>query len=468
MSHALTFLGAARNVTGSSYLLDCNGTRIVVDCGLYQERDLRNRNWDPFPVRPDSVDAVLLTHAHLDHCGLLPKFVREGFQGSIYATPATADIAGIVMLDSAKIQEEDAAYKRKRHEREGRQGPYPEVPLYTIAEAEQAVARLSPLEYDQALPLSDDVTATFHDAGHILGSAMIRIVFGNQGAEKSIVFSGDVGRWNTPILRDPTCFDSAQYMVTESTYGNRVHKDNHGIPDALADVINATSKAGGNVVIPSFAVERAQELLYHLSGLLAQKRIPRLPVFVDSPMAIRVTDVFKRHEELFDEETLERLRQGKHPCDFPGLVVTRTADQSKAINKLKEPAVIIAGSGMCTGGRIKHHLVNNISRPESTILFVGYQAVGTLGRHILEGADEVRIHGEKHPVAARVAKINGFSAHADRDELIKWLTSLEQPPSRVFVTHGEPESAEAFARTVQESTGWAAHVAEYKQTVELD
>jgi len=467
MNIKLSFLGAAQNVTGSSYLLDVDGLRVLVDCGFYQERDLKSRNWDPFPVPPESVDTVLLTHAHLDHCGLLPKLVRDGFKGSVYATPATADIATIIQLDSAKIQEEDAKFKRRRHEREGRKGPHDEVPLYTVKEAEAAITRLKTVEYEQPLELGPSAVATFYDAGHILGSSMIKVVVRQNGDERTIVFSGDVGRWDTPILRDPTTFSKADYVLVESTYGNRVHKDNAGIPEALAEVINETHKAGGNVVIPSFAVERAQELLYHLSGLLADKRIPRLPVFMDSPMAIRVTEVFKRHRDLFDGEALEMLHEGQHPCDFPGLAATRTADESKAIKDQGGTSVIIAGSGMCTGGRIKHHLISNISRPESCVLFIGYQAVGTLGRRVIEGAEEIRIHGKNRKVAARVTKINGFSAHADRDELMRWLTALQSPPRQVFITHGEQESTEAFAQTVKEKTGWDAHVATYKETVKL-
>jgi len=463
----LSFFGAARNVTGSCYLLDTGASRILVDCGFYQERDFRHRNWAPFGFDVESIDAVLLTHAHLDHCGLLPKLAKAGFQGKVYGTPATADIAEIVMLDSAKIQEEDVAHKKRRHMREGRKGPHPLVPLYTIEDAEACLRLLSSVEYEREKEVAEGITASFHDGGHILGSSMIRVRVKQNGDERTILFSGDIGRWDSPILDDPTVFEEADYVLVESTYGDRVHKSNDGIPGALADVINRTHKAGGNVVIPSFAVERTQELLYHLNGLLREGRIPHVPVFVDSPMAVRVTEVFRRHPELFDEETTKLLAAGHHPCDFPGLQLSRTVDESKAIKHLREPAVIIAGSGMCTGGRIKHHLANNIEREESAILFVGYQASGTLGRIILEGADEVRIKGEKHPVIAGTSRINGFSAHADRDELFRWLSGLKQSPRRVFVTHGESKSADHFASWVGEKTGWDVSVAEYKQRVEL-
>ncbi|MGA1845373.1 MAG: MBL fold metallo-hydrolase RNA specificity domain-containing protein [bacterium] len=467
MQTRLRFLGAARNVTGSCFYMEANGTRFIVDCGLYQERDLRYRNWEPFSFPPEGLDAVCLTHAHLDHCGLLPKLVREGFHGRIVCTAATADIARIVLMDSAKIQEEDAAAKKKRHQREGREGAHPEIPLYTVEDAESVFPFLTPVAYGVPVPLNDAVSITFHDAGHILGSSMITVRLNGNGTESTVLFSGDVGRRNSPILRDPATFHHADYVLVESTYGDRLHQGLETIPRELARIVNETHRAGGNVVIPSFAVERTQELLYRLSGLLAEDRIPHLPVFVDSPMAVRVTEVFGRHRELFDEETRALLEKGRHPCDFPGLIMVRSVDESKMINHIRGTAIIIAGSGMCTGGRIKHHLINNISRPESTIMFVGYQAKGTLGREILDGAESVRILGEERPVKARVERINGFSAHADREELFQWLAALKRPPRHLFVIHGEENAAEAFAAGVRERTGWGITVAAYNQEVSL-
>ncbi len=464
----LAFQGAAQNVTGSRYLLEANGLRLMVDCGLYQEWELRKRNWDPFPVDPASVDVVLLTHAHLDHCGLLPKFVRDGFSGKIYCTAATADIARIVLLDAAYLQEEDAEFKRLRHLRERRSGPRPPAPLYRTTDAERVFPLFAPVGYEQEIDLGHGVTASFHDAGHILGASMIRLRAQQDTESRTILFSGDVGRWDLPILRDPTVFQDADYVLIESTYGNRLHDSPDEIPDRLADVVNSTREAGGNIIIPSFAVERSQELLYHLNELLLDDRIPHLPIFLDSPMAIRVTEVFKRHPDLFDEETLDLLRRGHHPCDVPGMTMCRSAGDSKAINHIRGTAIIIAGSGMCTGGRIKHHLVQNIGRPESTVLFVGYQAVGTLGRTILEGAGEVRILGASHRVRARIAKVNAFSAHADRDELMRWLSALQRRPRHVFVTHGETRSARAFAAHLTEKTGWSVSVPAYKQKAKLD
>ncbi|MBC8549032.1 MAG: MBL fold metallo-hydrolase, partial [Candidatus Brocadiales bacterium] len=395
MEICITFLGAARNVTGSKYLVEANGIRLLIDCGLYQERGLKNLNWEPFHISPDKLDIVLLTHAHLDHCGLIPKLVKEGFRGRIYCTPATTEIAKIVLLDSAKIQEEDAAFKQKRHNRESRKGDYPEIPLYTKEDAEASFSFFSSIEYEQKLDLGNGIEVVFYDAGHILGSATIKLLVKSNGEERTLIFSGDIGKKNTPILQDPTVFHQADYVVMESTYGNKGTPSSAAdIHEILSDIINNTNDNGGNVIIPSFAIERSQEVLYRLNELLRQDRIPHIMVFLDSPMAIRVTDVFRHHTDLFDEEAAELLRSGKHPCDLPGLQLCRTVDESKAINYIRGSVVIIAGSGMCNGGRVRHHLVNNIVRPECTILFVGYQAIGTLGRQIVDGAKTVRIHGK--------------------------------------------------------------------------
>ena len=468
MDIKLKFFGAAQNVTGSCYLVEANGTRLLVDCGLYQERDLKQRNWDDFPVPANTIDAVLLTHAHLDHCGRLPKLVKEGFNGTIYATPATAEIANIIMLDSAHIQEEDIKHKLKRHKRAGKTSPFPYEPLYTKENAEKTNTLFNKVKYVQPVAIASGITAEFHEAGHVFGSSMIKLIIEQNGETRSILFSGDVGRWNLPIMRDPSQFEQADYVLIESTYGDRVHGEVASIPGELERIVNKTVEAGGNLIIPSFSLERTQELLYHLSDLLRDDRIPHLVAFVDSPMAIKVTEVFKKHEELFDKETMEKIHDGGHPCDFPGLVMSRTVDQSKSINKISGTAIIIAGSGMCTGGRVKHHLKNNIDRPDSTVLFVGYQAVGTLGRHILERPDTIRIFGEEHPLRANIEKISGFSAHADRDELYRWISSLKNPPRKLFVTHGEEKAATAFRDFLSEKTGWNCVVPSYGDEVSLD
>jgi metallo-beta-lactamase family protein len=468
MQIKLNFFGAAKNVTGSCYFLEANGVRLLVDCGLYQERDLKPRNWADFPVPPNTIDAVLLTHAHLDHCGRLPKLVKEGFKGKIMATSATAEISNIIMLDSAHIQEEDIKHKKRRHERAGKTSPFPYEPLYTKEDAEKANSMFVKTKYNTPVEVGQGITAEFREAGHVFGSSSIRITVEQGGEKRTILFSGDVGRWDLPIMRDPHQFEQADYVLIESTYGDRVHGEVADIPGELERIINDTVKAGGNVIIPSFALERTQELLYHLNGLLNEERIPMLKAFVDSPMAIKVTEVFKKHPELFDDETMEQLKAGDKPCDFPGLSMSRSVDESKAIAKAGGTSIIIAGSGMCTGGRVKHHLKVNIDRPESTILFVGYQAFGTLGRRILEKPETVRLFGEEFQVKARIERISGFSAHADQNELFQWISSIKTPPRKVFVTHGEESQAEAFQKFLTEKTGWDCMVPDYEQEVILD
>jgi len=485
----LAFFGAARQVTGSCYFVEANGLRILVDCGLHQERPYLERNWLPLPVPPEDIDFILLTHAHLDHSGLIPAVVRDGFAGTILTTAATADLLAIALMDAAKIQEEDAAYKKKRHQKEGRSGLPTEVPLYTTEDVQMTMPLVEGAAYDEARELGRGVSVRFRDAGHILGSAMVELSVKGQafaaevdprakpgtpaavGVEegvRTIVFSGDIGQWGSPFVRDPSLFERADYIVMESTYGDRDHEDPGRVDDLLGGIIRDTAGAGGNVVIPTFAIERAQDLMFHLSRLVRAKAIPPVPVYLDSPMAREVTQAFERHDGFLDEEARKLFASEEHPFRFPGLVIVRTPEESKAINTVRVPAVIMAGSGMCTGGRIKHHLAHNITRPESTILFVGYQARETLGRQILEKAAQVRLFGKTFPVKARVAKIDGFSAHADRKALGRWLDGFKTPPRRLFVTHGDADVARKTAERIRQEKGWTVEVPDYLEIWDLD
>ncbi len=457
----LKFLGANRQITGSCYYLETGGLRLLVDCGLFQERAYLDRNWKPFPVTPERIDYLLLTHVHLDHSGLIPKLVKEGFSGMILTTSASQELLSIILLDSARIQEEDAAYKKKRHQREGRRGPYPEIPLYTVQDAEKSLSLRQGVPYQKPFHLNHKVRVCFHDAGHILGSSMIEIDAEENGKKRKLIFSGDIGQWQKPIIRDPSLFKTADYVISESTYGDRDHEDPKDVEEILKDIIEETAAAGGKLIIPTFAVERAQELLFYLSCLIRAGRIPQLPIFLDSPMATDVTEAFKHHLEDMDKETQALFQEGKSPFRFPGLKFVHSVEESKAINRIKGPCVVMAGSGMCTGGRVKHHLVQHISQPESTILFVGYQAAGTLGRQIVDGHSPVRIHGRFYEVKARVKQIHTLSAHADQHGLQKWLSFYQSHPRHLFITHGEENASRSLASFAEREKGWPVRIPKY-------
>ena len=461
----LTFLGANRQVTGSRYLLEVAGLSLLIDCGMFQERDFQHRNFERPPFEPGQIDAVLLTHAHLDHCGLLPRLVRDGFRGPIWTQKASVELAALVLADAARLQGEDVRLKERRHQREGRRSQHPYEPLYSPEDAAKAIRQFRGVAYDQAVDLGHGVTATCREAGHVLGSASIEV----DTPDGRIVFSGDVGVWDKPLIRDPARIASADFLVMESTYGDSTHDRTLSIEDQLAPLINDTVQRGGNVVIPTFAIERAQELLYHLNNLLGHDRIPHLLAFLDSPMAVTATTVFQEHTELLDREAAALLKRGDDPLDFPGLVLSRTSQQSKGINRVRGSCIIMAGSGMCTGGRIKHHLERNLPNPRSTILFVGYQAEGTLGRVIQHARHDeaVRIFNRPVPVRAKIANLSGMSAHADEPALVRWLSAISPKPRHIFLTHGEPAPAERLANTLRGLGYTGVEVPAYGHRAEL-
>ena len=421
----LQFLGGARQVTGSHYYVEADGAKVIVDCGMHQEREHLARNWDKSTLQLRDIDAMLLTHAHVDHCGLAPKLVAEGFRAPILATSASADLIDLVLCDSAKIQAEDTAFKKKRHRKEGRRGKHPVKPMFSMRDVERTLPLVQAAAYDQPTRINDRVHAVFHDAGHILGSAMVELRVTHNSSPRKIIFTGDMGQWGRPIVRDPAIIEEADYIVIESTYGDRLHENHDSVESQLEQVILEAVETEGKVVVPIFAIERAQELIYHLNRLLHAERIPELPVFLDSPMAADVTEIFRRHRECFDTEAKEIIAAGESLLRFPSLHICRTVKDSMGINSMKGPAVIMSTSGMCTAGRIKHHLAHHIGNPACTILFVGYQAAGTLGRQVIEGNEFVRIHGISRKVKARVRQIQGISGHADRAGLLKMAGAFQ-------------------------------------------
>ncbi len=463
----VTFLGASRQVTGSCYLLEAGGLNLLIDRGMFQERKFLHRNWEPLPIDANKLDAVLLTHAHLDHCGLLPRLVRDGFKGTIYATEPTVELAQIVMDDSARIQLEDVKYKRKRHLKEKRKSKHPYEALYSPEDALATGALMRGTRYRTPIKLNEPVTVRFLEAGHILGSAMLMFDVVESGATRRIVFSGDVGQWEMPIVNDPAMIETADTVVMESTYGDKDHDRTDQIMDQLAEAINEAAATGGMIVMPTFAIERAQELLLYITQLIDAHRVPRMPVFLDSPMAINATEVFRRHCDFMDKRGQMLLCSDRLAEEWKHVHLTRTAEQSMAINQIQGPGMILAGSGMCTGGRVKHHLRQRISHARNTILFVGYQAQGTLGRQIVDGAERVRLFGVQQDVRARVRRIMGLSAHAGRNDLMRWLDGFMPQPRQVFLTHGEESVSLALAEQLQRERALKVQVPEYQQTATL-
>jgi len=447
----ISFHGADQGVTGSCHLVECGGSRILIDCGMYQGgRELVEENAEPFGFDPASIDFLLLTHAHLDHCGRIPLLVKRGFRGEVITTAASVELAQLVMLDAAGLQEEEARYQLRRAKRFGRNHDKTIEPLYTTPDALHSFEFFGRrASYNQALRLNDGIEATFIDAGHILGSASIYLELREAGRHHRLLFSGDLGYSGRAILRDPTPPPAVDSVVIETTYGDRLHKQLQPSIEELFQVINDTMGRGGNVVIPTFALERAQEILYYLREGVKTKRIQRYTnVFLDSPMAISATQIFERHPECFDAETLKLSDGDGDPFDLPGLHFTRETAESMAINQVQGGAIIMAGSGMCTGGRIRHHLKHNIGNRRNSIVFVGYAAQGTLARRIIDGNKEVRIFGDTLPVNAGIHTIGGFSAHADQAELLSWHQHTGQPKT-TFLVHGEGESMQAFGKKLK-------------------
>ncbi|HEV2914731.1 MAG TPA: MBL fold metallo-hydrolase [Pyrinomonadaceae bacterium] len=464
----LSFWGGVGTVTGSKYLIEGKSGRVLVDCGMFQGlKELRERNWQEPPFNPKSLDAVLITHAHIDHTGYLPRLVAQGFRKPIYCSRGTADLLKVLLPDAARLQEEDADYRNRHNLSKHR----PALPLYTEEDARTTLKLIEPVENTgAALKVAPGIHAGFRIAGHILGSSLVLVEIegaGNHGRGWRVLFSGDLGHYDQPIIRDPVAPPACDYLLVESTYGDRLH-DPENPKDALARIINETHERGGVVLIPAFAVGRTQELLYLIRELEDEKRIPILPVRVDSPMAAAATRVYSNRKEEQDEEYASILARREHPLRTHSMVTASSRDESKRLNAEEGTRIIISASGMMTGGRVLHHARRFLPDARSTVVFVGYQAAGTTGRRILDGQPEVRIMGQFVPVRCHIERVGGFSAHADWKEVLRWLEGMPAAPRRTFLTHGEPEAASAMAEHIRERFGWTVEVPTYGQTTELE
>ena len=472
----ITFLGATKIVTGSNFLVEAAGKKFLVDCGLYQGKaELEEQNYREFDYNPAEIDFMLLTHAHIDHSGRIPKLYNDGFKGPIYAHKATCDLCQIMLPDSGHIQEMEAEWKNKKRIRKGQPT---RGPLYTAEDALKCMEIFVPVKYDEIIQVSENIYVRFNDAGHMLGSSTIEIWAKEDGKETKAVFSGDLGNNDIPLLSEPTMIDNCDYLVMESTYGSRLHIRNDQKAELFLKIVSETIDNGGTVVIPSFAVGRTQEILYEINKIKENRHdeeflreyrtLMKVPVDVDSPLAISATQVFKENMDLFEDEVKEEMERGNNPLEFPGLKFTQTADESKALNESNEPSIIISASGMCDVGRIKHHLKHNIWNPKSTILFVGYQAPGTLGYEIVNGAKKVTIFGEEFAVNARIEYIEGYSGHADQEWLMNFVYSFYNKPKHIFLVHGEEESQEVLRNKILENTGIGVTIPGYGETYQLD
>jgi metallo-beta-lactamase family protein len=455
----LTFLGAAGTVTGSKYLIEAEGKRLLVDCGLFEgSKDLKQRNWDKLPIDPATIDWVLLTHAHIDHTGYLPRLFRNGYRGPIYANAATHELCAVLLPDSAHLQEEDARFAAKK----GYSSHKPPLPLYTVSEAQSVLTQFQDIPSNDTFTISPQFSVRPHDAGHILGARWLELTITEGGKKTLVVFSGDVGRYDQPILNDPESPTHADILLCEATYGDREHATG-SVTDELADIINRTAKRGGAVVIPAFAVDRTQLLMYYLRELLEQKRIPDLPVYVDSPMAISVTDLYARYRV---DHGL-RPQTSADPLNLAHVHLTRTVEESKKINDVVSPCIIVSASGMITGGRVLHHLAQRLPDSRCAVLLVGYQAEGSGGRALQDGAKFLRIHGEQVPVRAQVVDIGQLSAHAGKSELLRWLSGIQTAPRQTFMVHGEPSGLNSLRDAIVSQHHWAVSIPAYLQSVDL-
>ena len=458
----IQFLGGERTVTGSCFYIRTSEIKALVDCGMFQGEDSYDINRAPFLFNPSEIDYLFLTHAHIDHSGLIPRLVKDGFRGKIVTTSATADLSELMLYDSAHIQKTDSEWHTKRAVMAGKE---PVFPLYTVDDVKASIPFFKKVSYGKIEHTGKGIKFRFLDAGHILGSGTLEVWFQDGRQEKKIVFSGDIGKKGNPILKDPSLAAEAEYVVMESTYGNRLHKGMPETIDELAEVIKGTFKKGGNVIIPAFAIGRTQDILYVLNRLVREGRLYNINIYIDSPLAEKATKTYLAHPECFDEEAQRILTAGS-VADSIRLRFTNSVDESIALNKIKSHAIIIAGSGMCEGGRIRHHLKHNLWRHECSIIFSGFQARGTLGRKIVDGAKTVRIFGEDIAVKAGIYTLGGFSAHADRKELLEWLSSFKDSP-QVFVVHGEEETSLQFSELIKERYGFVAHVPNKGEEYEL-
>ncbi len=473
----ITFLGAAQTVTGSNFLVEAAGKKFLVDCGMYQGKITQDfENSDPFLFAIDEIDFVLLTHAHIDHAGRIPKLCNEGYSNPIYAHKATCDLCEIMLPDSGHIQEVEIEWQNKKRKREGKEDL---PPLYTAEEAYECLQYFVPVEYDKIVEIDENISVRFNDAGHMLGSSIIEIWAKENGKTTKAVFTGDLGNNDLPLLDSPTMIESADYLIMESTYGNRLHIRNEEKAKLFLDIVSSTLENGGTVVIPSFAVGRTQEILYEIDKLKDQygqdeefskkyQTLMKTPVYVDSPLAISATEIFQKNMDLFGDEIREKIKSGDNPLEFPGLRFTRTAEESKELNESNESAIILSASGMCEVGRIKHHLKHNLWNPRNTILFVGYQAPGTLGRSIVEGAQKVKIFGEEIAVNARIEYIEGYSGHADQEWLLNFVYSFINKPKHIFLVHGEVEGQEVLKEKLEKETGIPVSIPSFGESYELE